>query len=304
MKKFIKLILIFIAPVLILVMCTELLLRNIPNDYSYKKKYLDKNSDHVEALFLGNSHIYYGINPEYSKLKSFNAAHISQSLKYDVAIYEKYKSNFKKLKFIIVSMDYLTLNFCLETSLENWRVKNYAIYYDIAAPSLFDNFEMLNGRTFNNVLRLKYYMSGPSAVTCNKWGFGDNYNSIQAKDLIATGKEAAKRHKDLIKDKVGFNENIQFFLYLVNESKKNNFNLLFLTPPAFSSYIENVDKKILNTTTDLIKITTSQNNNIRFYNLLSDTSFTSKDFFDGDHLNEIGAKKLTLKVNDFIESDF
>ncbi|HRB69044.1 MAG TPA: hypothetical protein PLC92_02955, partial [Chitinophagales bacterium] len=77
----------------------ELLLRDIPNDYSFKKNYLNTNSNNIEVLFLGSSHIYYGINPEYISQKSFNAAHISQSLNFDLAILEKYKDRWTNLKY-------------------------------------------------------------------------------------------------------------------------------------------------------------------------------------------------------------
>ena len=66
----------------------ELLLRNIPNDYSFKKNYLNTKSNSIEVLFLGSSHIYYGINPEYISRNSFNGSHISQSLNFDLEILE------------------------------------------------------------------------------------------------------------------------------------------------------------------------------------------------------------------------
>ena len=52
----------------------EILLENIPNDYSFKKEYLDENSDSIEILVLGSSHSYYGINPIYFHLRAFNAS--------------------------------------------------------------------------------------------------------------------------------------------------------------------------------------------------------------------------------------
>src|SRR5690606_14956820 len=96
--------LIFSIPILLSLLFLEVFVRQIPNDYSYKRDYLDKNANLVETLFLGNSHIYFGINPEHMGPNTFNGAHISQSLDYDYKILSKYQDRWKELKFIIIPM--------------------------------------------------------------------------------------------------------------------------------------------------------------------------------------------------------
>ena len=78
------------SPLLLGALILEVLIQNIPNEYSYKKSYLDSNSNEIEVLFLGSSHVYYGVNPEYISANSFNASHIAQTLDYDYAILKKY----------------------------------------------------------------------------------------------------------------------------------------------------------------------------------------------------------------------
>ena len=41
----------------------------------------------------------------------------------------------------------------------------------------------------------------------------------------------------------------------------------------------------------------SEYDNCVYVNLISDNRFNDKDFFDADHLTEIGAKKFSKKVN-------
>jgi len=89
MSKFIIRTLLFSLPVLALFIVMEILLRQIPNDYLLKKKYLDNHSKEIETLILGSSHSFYGINPLYFSNNTFNASHISQSLDYDFAILKK-----------------------------------------------------------------------------------------------------------------------------------------------------------------------------------------------------------------------
>ena len=281
----------------------ELLLRDIPNDYSFKKNYLNTNSNNIEVLFLGSSHIYYGINPEYISRKSFNGAHISQSLNFDLAILEKYKDRCKNLKYIIIPIDYFSMYSTLENGIENWRVKNYSIYYDISTyGNYWSGFEIFNGKLPSNISRVKsYLLNRKSDVTCNKFGFGTNYNSKDSKDLMETGKTASKRHTiKLENNQTTFSKNIQTINSIIEFANSHNLKIIFITCPAYSTYRENLNPIQLENSVNIIKKLSSKNTNTAYYNFLTDKSFIAEDYYDADHLNEIGAKKLTLKIDSII----
>jgi len=302
MKKFIKFTLLFLLPILTLVIISELLLRHIPNDYSYKKTYLDLKSNQIEVLYLGSSHVYYGINPIYSEYNSFNASHISQSLNFDLAILEKYKNNWSKLKYIVIPIDYFSMYSTLENGIEKWRLKNYSIYYNIYESTNYTtNFEMLNGQFKANLARLKSnILNNTTDVTCNKLGWGINYNSKNGKDLIATGKAASKRHTIENINNLCFNENVKTLNSLIEFAKNNKAKIIFFTSPAYKTYVDNLEKKQLDNTINLISQKTYRNSNAVYYNLLKDNTFIEEDFYDADYLNEKGAKKLTIKIDSLI----
>ncbi len=305
MKKFIKFLLLFLIPILIGMISFELLLRDIPNDYSFKKKYLNTNSNNIEVLFLGSSHIYFGINPEYISRKSFNGAHISQSLNFDLAILEKYKDRLKKLRYIIVPIDYFSMYSTLEGGVENWRVKNYNIYYDISKyGNYWSGFEIFNGKLPSNISRAKSYLfNGKSDITCNKFGFGTTYNSKDSKDLIETGKTASKRHtKELENNQTTFSKNIKTINSIIEFANSRNIKIIFITCPAYSSYRENLNPIQLDNSVNIIKRLSAKNTNTDYYNFLTDKTFIADDYYDADHLNEIGAKKLTLKIDSIINN--
>jgi hypothetical protein len=279
----------------------EFLLRKIPNDYSYKKSYLDKHSNNIKILFLGNSHVYYDVDPQYIQSNSFNAAHISQSLNYDFEILKKYDSKFDSLRFIFVSVDYFSLFTKLETSVEAWRIKNYHIYYNIYSSfSIKNNLEILNYKFANNLKRLyAYYFNGTSDINCTDLGWGTNYNSKNDKNLIETGMIAAKRHT--IKSDLLLNENLDILKSIIRLAGEKNVKVVLFSFPAYRSYVENLDTNQLNRTITSLSMLANAYPNTRYYNLLNDKSFGEMDFFDADHLNEIGAKKLSLKINDIIK---
>ena len=71
MRKFITKTIYISLPIIVIAIIMEILLRNIPNDYLFKKKYLDEYSSEIETLILGSSHSLYGFNPEYFTSKTF-----------------------------------------------------------------------------------------------------------------------------------------------------------------------------------------------------------------------------------------
>jgi hypothetical protein len=302
MRKFIKLVIVFLAPIILLIIFMEFLSRTIPNDYSYKNEYLEHNSDKVEVLLLGSSHTYYGIDPRYIKRKSFNAAHVSQPLDYDFAILTKYNKNWSNLKYIIVPVDYFSLYSNLDSGVEKWRKKEYKIYYDIDLNTEISyNFEIINGKLKDHISRIKrYYLRGVNRITCDKLGWGTSHKSIENNDLIETGITAAKRHTMNTENNLYYKENIQTINKIVKFAESRKIKVIFITSPAYKTYVDNLEpKQIENTIYTMIQLT-NKNKNTVYYNLINDKSFVSRDFYDADHLNEIGAKKLSGIINNLI----
>ncbi|MBB5647492.1 hypothetical protein [Pedobacter cryoconitis] len=299
MKRFIKRVIFFIFPIVLLGFSSDILLKSIPNDYAYKKRYLDKNAKNIEVLLLGNSHVYYGIDPTYIKKPAFNAAHISQSLNYDLEILKKYNSSLINLKKIVIPIDYFSLYTTLETGVEKWRTKNYSLYYDInPSNDWLNNSEILNMKLGVNVSRMKnYLLTTHTEVTCNQVGWGTNYNSKNGSNLEETGKLAVARHTVSLKDNRCFNSNIETINSIIALAKARRVEIVFVTCPAYKSYTELLNKEQLNNTINSITKIVAKHPGTKYFNLLNDTTFKEADFFDADHLNEHGAKKLSLKID-------
>jgi len=301
MIKFIKHITFFLLPIILLSLIVELCLRNIPNNYSYKNKYLDENSNSIKILFLGSSHAYFGINPTYIPAISFNAAYTSQSLDLDLAILLKYKDKWNDLKFIVIPVDYFSLYDRLETTKESWRIKNYNIYYHIhTSCKIQDNSETFGNKFKFNLWRLnEFYYKGSSDFNCTNLGFGTDYNSKCNLDLILTGRSAAARHK--AKNDFWVAKNIEVLKTIIRFAKEKNINLILYTSPAYKTYVRHLDTLQLNNTINVINGLTLSSSNVSYYNLLNNPSFTKIDFYDADHLNEIGAKKMTFILDSVIK---
>lgn len=297
MKKFIHKTIFFLLPIVIFFLLMEHLLRSIPNDYNYKMEYLNNNSNNITKLFLGDSHTYYGINPDFISGNSFNASHISQSIDLDYEIIKKYRNNWRRLKFIIIPIDYSTLFYRLSNSVEYWRIKNYNLYYDMhLSNSLSDNSELLSFTFISNLKRIySYYFRKKTSITCSKLGFGNNKKS---NDLVKTGKTAALKHTIL--DLSNLNKNIYIIEEIINFASENNIEIIFYTSPAYKTYVSNLNKSQLNLTVKTITELAESNNNCIYFNLLEDTHFSSADFSDANHLNSKGARKLSLRIDELL----
>jgi hypothetical protein len=300
MKKFTIEALIFFFPLIVMLLLMEFLLRQIPNDYKYKKEYLDKNSDKVEILILGNSHSFYDINPIYFTSSCFNASHVTQSLDLDLEILKKYEQNWTKLRVVVVPISYFSLFESLKTSFESWRVKNYILYYGINTSNAFkDHTELLSNNLIVNLSRLtSYYILGKPAISCSDLGWGNRYNSKNAQSLIETASEASMRHT--IKDNKSFNENVTALKSIIGFGHRHNIKIVLFTPVAYETYVTNLNKEQITKTIETAETVSNQSDNCYYFNFLQNKSFSASDFYDADHLNEIGAEKFTLLLDKLI----
>lgn len=301
MKKFIFKTIFILLPILLGAICMELLLRHLPNDYKYKRDYLNAHSNEINTLILGSSHSFFDLDPTYFSGNTFNAGEVSQSLNFDFEIFKKYQDKFKNLKTIVLPISYFSLFSKLEEGQESWRVKNYVIYYHFTSQSLTDFTEIFSNQFIVNLKRLaSFYIKGNSNIICNKLGWGTTYKSENAHDLSETGKTAALRHSKVIKSEkcqLDFNDNLTILNTIAKWCQANNVKLILFTPPAFETYRENLNSEQLSITVKSANSIASKYNNCVYYNFLSDTAFVAKDFFDADHLSEIGAKKLSNIIN-------
>lgn len=304
MKKFLSKFFLILIPLLAGCILFEILLRNIPNNYKVKRYYLDHHADKIETLILGNSHALYGLNPEFLNDKSFNIAGLSQSINFDYYFLKKYEKQFENLKTVILPISYPSLIRRLESGPYSWRIKNYSIYYDWDENlSLRNRTEILSSRFRTHVNRIiNYYWKGKTEISINHLGWGTNYKSTFGKDLILTGEVTALQHSLHKNERSFFYENKKTLLEIIKWCKLRNIRIILFTPPAYSSYYQKLNQDQLNQTVTAVTEICASNPNCKYFNLLSDERFTDIDFFDADHLNEIGAKKLSdLFANELLK---
>ena len=302
MKKFLKQTLFFLVPILVLAVVMEVSLRRIPNDYKFKASQIELEKESIKTLILGSSHSMYGFNPEYFTQEAYNLGHVSQTMDLDYLILKKYIHTLPKLETVVLRLSYTTLHEQIGQGPESWRLKDYNLYYNLdVSNNLKYNSEILSVKLKNNISIFKdYYLDNEKMLTVknNGWASFDRDHANNVIDIL--GLTAAKKHT--AKDDALVKENIEFLDKIVKLAKDEGVKVILVTMPAHKSYRENLSKNQLELVISAGEKMNEKYDNCAYFNLLDDNNFTEADFYDADHLNTSGAKKISLLINSLIEN--
>ncbi len=267
------------------------MVRQIPNPYKIKHTWMNQHADEVEIIFLGSSHTYYGIRPEYIP-NSFNLANGSQNLKYDYFMLEQYGGQCKKLKKVVLPISYFTLfSKGFEGTDDWWYAINYKIYMDCDYHSDFSiyNWELAHTSVFRGKLKSSLR---EKKVGCDSLGWGLDY-ALSAKQPTwdNTASDAAvERHT--AKDFSYLDMNLEYIDKIASFCRENSISLLLITTPTWHTYYEHLDKKQLDKMYSVIR-ELQHTYSLSYYDYLKDSRFVADDFYDADHLSDVGAKKFS-----------
>lgn len=293
MKRFIIRILLFLFPILLMLGAWEVLMHNFPHVLNYKRTVvMEKCRKNGEALILGSSHTYYGVNTD-TIPNAYNLGFVSQNLDQDRLIFERFLSKPNKLKFVIIPVSLFSL-FARDADIEEWRTVDYVRRWHFPAKNITDHFFVLD----KIPLQLKYVRRTArkirkkglnEAISCSPTGWGDDY--VKAPDFSLFpkyGKMGAKRHCNVALNDVKYFGELKAIIRL---AEAKNIKVILFTPPAHQSYYTNISPLQENKMRQLLSEITD-GKNVFYLDLLRSPDFVNEDFFDPDHMSHIGAKKL------------
>jgi len=180
----------------------------------------------------------------------------------------------------------------------------YKIYMDCDLyPDLsLYNLELSDFRTAKG--KIAKLFSSNEDPGYDKYGWGNTYK-LSKKSIIkwndGTEAEAAiKRHTAKSWDYIDLN--YARMKELVDFCKSRNIQLVFITTPCWYSYYDNLNKEQL---AKMYELTNRFKNefDVPYFDYLKDPRFEADDFYDSNHLSEIGAAKFTKILNEVIRSD-
>lgn len=304
MKKTVYKLFLFLLPIALVWGCVEWFYRTVPNNYTIKYDYMQAHADEVETLLFGSSHSFYALNPKYFSGHTFNLANISQSIYFDELLFESYFDRMAKLKKVVLCIEYSNLSHkenAREDAFRKYYYENY-MHLDVSIISPLDPkkyslaFTRSLEQTWESYERYDFF---GTIVDCDPNGWGNNYPKVYRYGPSYNVKERLQSHEDGSTD---FTVNLQRLNRIISECKNRNIEVVIVSLPQSQLYTQGLNRKKLN----LIYATCGQlaleNENVRYLNLFEDQRFTDADFFDADHLNDIGAVKCSKIVNGFLET--
>lgn len=306
MKSIAAKFLVFMVPILLAWGFVEYFYRSVPNNYALKRDCIHKKADEIEVLLLGSSHCLYGLNPQYFSKKAFNLSGISQTIYFDRLLLEKYIDQLPKLRQVVLCIEYTNLSQKDDTQDDVFRKYYYEAFMDLNVPTVSDydpkKYSLALSRSLGASLdlMLKYHKKG-TILNCDENGWGNDYKKADRILPETIGKERARAHED---GSVDFSVNRRRIEHMIQECKKRNIDVLIVSMPQTKAYSENLDQEKLKLIFKTCQqFETSNKENVRYLNLFNSGDFVNEDFYDADHLNEVGAEKCSKLVSAFLNQN-
>lgn len=101
-----------------------------------------------------------------------------------------------------------------------------------------------------------------------------------------------------------FHQNLTALKQLINSAALHRVNVLLITTPTYYTYRQKLNQAQLQQMTTSIEQLLATSPNVAYLNMMNDHRFLKTDFYDADHLNDIGAKKLTLIIDSFLKTQY
>lgn len=305
MKYFLHKILLFaLLPLLLLLFC-EIEHRIIPNNYTYKRNYIETNGENIELLVLGSSHALCAINPEYISNNSFSLASTGQTLYFDNLLLERYSNELQNLKNIIISISYFSLYAIPNSGGEALIKYDYLRYHDIG-KEIIDQFDFKKYLiTYNKGMKptvesiINYNIYDKNNITSNKYGADKSNNNIRDIDYLKKDAiKASNRHENKSLD---YSKSLKHLTDIINYAKNKEITVFFVITPFTDFYFNEINPVKVKITNEILDSLAISNSNVEFLNYAQDLRFGYKEFNNSDHLNLSGQKKFSKILDRDIE---
>lgn len=306
MKTLIKRSLVFLIPLICLFFILEARLRHIPTYLSMKKEFLESQLGEIEVLSTGHS---YGdaINPLFFDRRTFNLFNDAEDIYYDLKVIEKYVAKMPQLKAILLPISYFSLDYRMEYGPWAWRAPFYKFIFDIPPSDPFSNLrpgfyshtfaygwrEVLGfiGTNFDDKMTNKMYNDG--------WREVGTSGLIEGKESVRAGQQSIEYLDSIVKKPENLKFNIPLLYSFIEKCKSKNIEVILFTPPAFHNYYDYINPEKYQRIQDEISQIVLKYD-ISYYDFLKDPRFNASDFYSIDHVNDLGAEKLSRIMNEIV----
>lgn len=287
----------FALPLILVLFFFELFLRKMDTSYKIKREQVASAGRDAEVLILGNSHAA-RLDPREFSQNAFNLAQVNQSLYYDKRIALKYLDQMKKLKYVLISVDFHSLYFSDEGDRNIWTYYGYGIDYKDPVPfpekvsylagykpkfllefmkrSLTGKYKVIRGLELEEAADLSQPIVKGFVPYTDTSNLSDTYTRERA-DFFNKIVRTSDERKEILADLDGF----------IADLKARNIVPILITLPCYAPYRGLLDKKVLEQNrADILAL--SKKYGVSYWDYFT-MSLSPDCYLNCDHLNAKGS---------------
>ncbi|HXV27551.1 MAG TPA: SGNH/GDSL hydrolase family protein [bacterium] len=265
------------------------------------------NKDEIEILVFGNSHSQRGIDPADLSKKGFSFALTAQDLYYDFRFWEKYSPELTHLQYVIIPVDHFSFGYDL-----GMLEKRFAEYYaemGIPARRFYLRFYcwiqahsyLIKYRAVI-VKRIAEIIKGgkrPDQPPKEQFIFGE----FQEAERRQKGAMLAGRRMNDSYHKANEKAYLGYLTTMIYQALERNIRVLLVTLPTNPEYYNELTEGfVLNFHGHINRLLGEfhEDSRLAYVDFTGDPRFTAMDYYDVDHLNPSGARKLAKILDEKI----
>lgn len=299
MRHFLRRLVLFLLPLLLMAVAAEVLARRVPNTKKFKRALVLEKGHRTKMAILGNSVAEDGLAPNLLGDSTYNYALSGQPLRFTLRFYQKYLDTLRQLRHVILGENYNILfydayrsPFADHTELyRQEQLSSYRIYmglYDDRNPLHYSELLSCPSRVHAKLVRC---LLGQPTLQSDSLGryTGSPYASSHhsAEELLADAQNfiAQNRITDTALLLEIFQENLRFLDTLAMSTAAKGIRLDLLLLPVGPNCLPLYDTLILARTFRAFEACAKKYPNVHFHNYLRDLTLPPQYFADANHLN-------------------
>ena len=305
MKPFLKKLLLFLLPLLVLYGVLEFQLSRIPNNFNRKKETFEAQLGDIEALIAGPSYAN-SINPQFLGYKSYNLFNDAEDIYYHTKLIEKYLERMPKLKLIILPISYYALEYRLDQSPASWRMSFYRSVWGIPPQSTLSYFNSVlysytaayGWREVLNLIERGFISSDQRRLYPNGWREIGTQTIAENAEWKRMGWQLVELNESMMgADKI--EGNMQLLSRLIETCQSQGIEVILITTPLHHFYYDHLKPDKLARMQENIQRLVSEYH-VLYLNFMKDERFGTADFYNPDHVSTAGAEKLSRIMDEII----
>jgi hypothetical protein len=300
MFKFILKVFAFSLPLLILGGITEYQANFISNNYKTKRARLDEKVGAAQVIITGSSHAYNAVKPGLLGVPTVTIAYPGQDIYYDTRILLKYLPQAANTRLVIITISYHSLEYSMENSVWGSHISFYKKFWEIDHETPVFKLADYDAVALYGVGKSRDFLLTGKVKEEDEIDENGGVGNLRQTNYfeVENGQNAVKLQDKELNPKY-IDQNMQYLDELIAALQVKYIQAVILTTPCSKSYYSNLNAERYLRMQNAVQIL-CRKHNLQYKNYLRDDRFSSKDFFDSNHLNTSGMEKFSYIVRDEI----